>query len=266
MTDRRSLDGRTALVTGSIDGLGNVMAAALAEAGAHVMLSDIRAADECAGAIDALRCRHGARIAYHEADLSDPARVTGLIDDTATHFGPVTILVNNAVVRHFAPLEKFPLDHWNRALSVNLTAAFLAIQQVLPAMRRLGYGRIINMTSIYGMRGAVDRVGYVTTKSALQGLTRAAALEVAGSPVSCHALMPGSVRTPGTQVRVDALVDSEGVTAKDAEARFLEGKQPSGRFIDPQSVADMLLLLCGPAGEDMNGAVLPVEGGWLARS
>jgi 3-hydroxybutyrate dehydrogenase len=266
MADAAFLAGRTALVTGAVGGLGAAMVRGLAAAGANVMICDLAPSDACASMRAELRARHGIDIDYHRADLAEPAEVEGLVVATLKRFGSANILINNAVVRHFAPIETFPLEHWNRALAVNLTAAFVATQLLLPVMRAAGYGRIFNLSSVYGARGTVNRVDYVTTKTALHGLTRATAMEVAGSPISCHALTPGTVQTPGVQTRIDALMEIEGLSREAAEERFLAGKQPNGQFIDPDSVTRVMLLLCGPTGPDMNGAILPIEGGWLARS
>lgn len=266
MTELGSLTGRTALVTGAAGGLGADMARSLAAAGANVMIADIAAPDACRETQADLETSCGVEVDYHQVDLAQPGAVDSLVAATLERFGSAEILVNNAVVRHFAPIEQFPLEHWDRALAVNLTAAFLATKRLLPVMRAAGYGRIFNLTSVFGSRGTLNRIDYVTTKTALQGFTRAVALEVAESPISCHALMPGTTRTPGVQVRIDALIDDEGLSADEAEERFLTGKQPSGRFVDPASVCDLMLLLCGPVGLDMNGAILPIEGGWLARS
>jgi 3-hydroxybutyrate dehydrogenase len=231
-----------------------------------VMICDIAEPQSCEELRTELSNIHGVEIAYCQADLSEPARIKSMIAQTLDKFRSVEILVNNAVVRHFAPLETFPLEEWNRALAVNVTAAFIATQCLLPVMRAEGYGRIFNMTSVYGSRGTVNRVDYVTTKTALQGLTRATALELAGSPVSCHALTPGTVQTPSIQVRIDELMVRDGLSREQAEERFLAGKQPNGRFVDAESVVRLMLFLCGPTGLDMNGAILPIEGGWLARS
>jgi 3-hydroxybutyrate dehydrogenase len=187
-----------------------------------------------------------------------------LVATANAELGGVDILVNNAVVRHFAPIEDFPVDRWDAALAVNVSAAFHAIRLALPGMRAGGFGRIVNMTSVYGERGTTQRIDYVTSKAAIQGLTRAVAMEVAGSAVTCHALRPGSVLTPAIDRRVVELMDREGLPRREAEVKFLAGKQPSGRFVEVDSVARALLLLCGPAGPDMNGAILPIEGGWLA--
>jgi 3-hydroxybutyrate dehydrogenase len=110
----------------------------------------------------------------------------------------------------------------------------------------------------------VDRVGYVTTKAALLGLTRSVALENLDYDVTCHSICPGSVLTPGTEERVLELMQERNLPRSQAERLFLEGKQPSGRFVSQQSVSDLLIFLCGPIARDMTGAMLPVEGGWLA--
>jgi len=266
MADGVRLDGRTALVTGSIAGLGYAMARSLAHAGASVTLTSLDPVAVGEPARAALEAESGVPIHYVQADLTSREELRGLIATVERDSGPVDILINNAVVRHFSPVEDFPLEAWDQALAVNLTAALIATQLVLPSMRERGYGRIFNMTSVYGSRATVNRVDYVTTKTALQGFTRAIALENAGGPVSCHALTPGSVLTPIWEARVEALMAEKGVSRAAAEAEFLDGKQPSGSFVSPDSVGQVMLMLCGPVGIDMNGAIVPIEGGWLANS
>lgn len=264
MDTSRFLAGRRALVTGSVAGLGLAMAEALAQAGADVMLTGLEPAAEVEPVRAALAADHGVRCGYCTADVSKPAEIERLVATTAAELGGVDILINNAVVRHFARIEDFPVERWDAALAVNVSAAFHAIRLALPGMRAGGFGRIVNMTSVYGERGTTDRVDYVTSKAAIQGMTRAVAMEVAGSDVSCHALRPGSVLTPAIDARVEALMAREGLDRRAAEVKFLAGKQPSGRFVEMDSCCRALLLLCGPAGPDMNGAMLPIEGGWLA--
>jgi 3-hydroxybutyrate dehydrogenase len=242
------------------------MVRGLATAGANVIICDVADASVCERTRGEIEHRANVSVSYLRVDLSDPAQVASMLDEALERFPSIEILVNNAVVRHFAPIADFPLEEWNRALGVNLTAAFLATKRLLPVMFAAGYGRVFNMTSVFGHRATVNRIDYVTTKTALQGFTRAIALESAGTPISCHALMPGSVQTPGIQARIDELKQRTGLDARQAEERFLEGKQPSGRFVDPDSVVQVMLMLCGPVGLDMNGAILPIEAGWLARS
>jgi 3-hydroxybutyrate dehydrogenase len=240
------------------------MARAFAGAGADIMLSGI----EPAANVEALRQQmarsHNVRVQYHAADLAQSAEVEELVVAAKAQLGAVHILVNNAVVRHFAPIEVFPVEHWDAALAVNVSAAFHATRLLLPDMRREGYGRIFNMTSVYGSRGTANRVDYVTSKAALQGLTRAVAMETLDGNVTCHALCPGSVMTPASERRIEKLMEQQGLSRTAAEARFLAGKQPNGRFVSVDSITQVLLLLCGPTGRDMNGAVVPIDGGWLA--
>jgi 3-hydroxybutyrate dehydrogenase len=258
------LTGRVALLTGSSDGLGFAMAEALAEAGCHVALNGLEPPEGVEAKRHHLEQRTGTRVIYRQADVSTLDGVARLVADTQAALGPVAILVNNAVIRHFAPIVRFAPADWDKAIAVNLSAAFHAIRLTLPGMREQDYGRIFNMTSVYGSRAAADRVDYVTTKSALLGLTRAVALENLDRDVTCHALCPGSVLTPGTDGRVLDIMRQQGLDRAAAERLFLEGKQPSGRFVPSRSVTDLLLFLCGPVARDMTGAMLPVEGGWLA--
>jgi len=264
MGDPRFLSGRRALVTGSVAGLGLAMAQALAKAGADVMLTGLEPPGEVEAVRQAVAADCGTKTGYLAADLARVEEVERLIDATKTELGGIDILVNNAVVRHFARVESFPVDRWDAALAVNVSAAFHAIRLALPGMRAGGYGRIVNMTSVYGERGVAGRIDYVTTKAAIRGLTRAVAMESLEGDVSCHALCPGSTLTPNLDNRVAEIMSREGLARDEAEAKFLQGKQPSGRFVQTDSVCRALLLLCGPAGPDMNGAILPVEGGWLA--
>jgi len=129
-------------------------------------------------------------------------------------------------------------------------------------MRQRDWGRIINVSSIYGFRGGVNRVNYVTTKTALLGLTRAVALETMGQNITCNAVCPGTTHTPPHEATIQKTMASEGWSRADAEQRFLAGKQPSGRFIQSADVAALMLFLCQPESHDITGAALPIDGGW----
>lgn len=260
----RPLSGKRALITGSNAGLGYAIAEGLASCGCDVVLhgleSDAAARPQC----QALQDRHRVRAAYISADLASSNGALDLMQGAHAALGAVDILVNNAVVRHFAPIDRFPVEEWERALAVNVSAAFHLVRLALPGMRSRGWGRIVNMTSVYGERGTVNRVDYVTTKSALIGFTRACAMETLGDGITCNAVSPGSVLTPGTEKRVQQIRDASGVERAQAERQFLAGKQPSGRFVHPEDVAAAVAFLCSAAARDITGTVLPVDGGWLA--
>lgn len=258
------MKGRTALVTGSSHGLGFAIADGLAQAGCRVVLHGVESPAEVEPVRAAFEDRHGFATRYVQADLSDGDAVTELVRETTERLGAIDVLVNNAVVRHFAPIESFPEQEWQRALAVNVSAAFRGIQLVLPGMRERGWGRIFNMTSVYGVRGTANRVDYVTTKSALLGLTRAVAVETMGQGITCNAVCPGAVHTPTSENRIQALMREKGLEHDGAIREFLAGKQPTGRFVDASHIAELVLFLCGEAAREITGAMLPVEGGWLA--
>jgi 3-hydroxybutyrate dehydrogenase len=264
MSRIETLEGRCALITGSVQGLGLAAAEKFAAAGCHIVLNGF--ADPAR--IDAIRSQienqHRVRTMYCGADLRNPNEIEQMISASLNAFGSIDVLVNNAVVRHSAPVEAFPVEAWNDALAVNLSAAFHTIRLAVPEMKRRGWGRMINVSSIYGLRAAADRVGYVTTKTALIGMTRAVALETLGQNITCNALCPGTTRTPIHDARISEMVAADGVARVEAERRFFIGKQPTGRFIPAENVAALMVFLCGPESGDITGAVLPMDDGWSA--
>ena len=186
-----------------------------------------------------------------------------MLDATAA-FGSIDILINNAVVRHVGSIEHFAVAAWDEALAVNLSAAFHTIRLAVPRMKQNRWGRIINVSSIYGLRGTANRVGYVTTKTALIGLTRAIALETVSHGITCNAVCPGTSETPVHEEALAAVMAAEGVSREEAQRQFFAGKQPTGRFIPAEHVASLIAFLCGPEGADITGSVLPIDGGWSA--
>lgn len=259
------LKGKCALITGSTQGLGYAMAERLAAEGCHIMLNGFGDPAEIEARRRHIEDSHGVRVLHHGADLAVPAQITDLVETADRAFGAIDIVINNAVVRHFAPLENFKVEDWDRALAVNLSSAFHVTRLALPGMRRRDFGRIVNISSIYGQRGAVNRVDYVTTKTALIGFTRAVALEVAGQNITCNAICPGSSPTPAIEQRLAEFVArNEGLSRDDAVRSFMASRQPSGRFVAMEGVASLAAVLCGPAGRDITGAAIPIDGGWSA--
>lgn len=251
-----------AVVTGSTQGLGLAMARALGAAGSHVVLHGLARASEVASERRAIEQQHGVRTVFSDADLRNPAAIEAMFATVARDLGECDILVNNAVVRHQAAVESFDPAAWDDAMAVNLSAAFHATRLTVAGMKRRGWGRIVNVSSIYGLIGAADRVGYVTSKTALIGLTRAVAVETAGHGITCNAVCPGTVETPVHAAAIDALASTQSISRDEAERRFLSTKQPTRRFIGAGGVAALVVFLCGPGGADITGAALPVDGGW----
>jgi 3-hydroxybutyrate dehydrogenase len=260
----RPLDGRCVLITGSTQGLGLTTAHRFAAAGCHVVLSGL--ADEAAARTTASEIAetHGVRAVFAAGDLARPADIDGIVAVARDTFGQVDILVNNAVVRHAAPVEDFSAERWDQCLAVNLSSAFHLIRLTVPMMKAQGWGRIVNVSSIYGFKGAANRVGYVTTKTALLGLTRAVALEGLAHGITCNAVCPGTTETPIHEAAIEASMTRDALTRAEAEKRFFATKQPTGRFISAEQVAALMVFLCGPDAGDITGAALPVDGAWSA--
>lgn len=259
------LEGRCALVTGSIGGIGYAIAQALAEAGANVVLNAL--ADKPTGDATAhrLSSNTGRNVVFDGTDLTDVAAIERMFDNAKARFGTIDIVVNNAVVRHFSPVDQFKTEDWNRSLAVNISAAFHCIRLAVPGMRAKGWGRIINMSSIFGGRGAENRIDYVTSKTALLGMTRAVAVETARTGITCNAISPGAVPTPALLARVHEVGAGEGLSATEAEHRYVASRHPTERFVAPANVGALAVFLCSPAAKDITGATLPIDGGWQAR-
>lgn len=255
-------NGRCALITGSVGGLGFAAAKQFAAAGCNIVLSGFAEPERIADARREIEESFGVRTIHSAADLRHPAEIERMFRDAETAFGGVDIVVNNAVVRHAAPIEAFATEVWDEGIAVNLSAAFHTIRLALPGMKARGWGRIINVSSIYGLIGAANRGNYVTCKTALIGLTRAVALEVMNYDITCNAVCPGSILTPIHEATIQKTMAREGISREEAERRFHEGKQPSGRFISAEDVANLMVFLCGSGSRDINGAALPIEGAW----
>lgn len=269
MTDRGNtnggmLAGKAAVITGSTAGIGYAVADRLASDGCNIVLNGVEAVDDIAPKAKALVSRHGVKVYYDKTDVGDTAAVEAMMATAADRFGNVDIVVNNAVTRYFGAIEDTAPADWNRAMAVNLDSAFNTIRCAMPGMKKRGWGRIVNMSSIYGMIGSPNRVSYVVAKTALLGLTRAIALEVLDHEITVNAVCPGSVNTTHSSRVIETAIAEDGLSEQEAVRRFLAGKQPSGRFIAPESVAALVGFLCSPAGKDINGAVMPVDMAWSA--
>jgi 3-hydroxybutyrate dehydrogenase len=255
------LKGKRALITGATAGLGLALAESLAGAGANIVLHDLAEPREAG---ESIRSRFAIDVVSVAADLTQRPAIEAMMDKLLSRLGTIDIVINNAVVRHFAPVEQFLPDRWEEALAVNLSAPFHLIRLALPAMKQHGWGRIINMGSIYSTRAVGNRIDYVTTKTAILGMTRAVAIETATTGITCNALCPGTLPTPAIVSRLAALAESENLSIDEATRDYLASRQPSRRFVSMQNVGATVVFLCSPAARDITGAAIPIDGGWSA--
>jgi len=261
----RTLEGRTALITGSTSGIGHGIAMLFAEAGAKVMLNGFGKPEEIAAARASVGAAMGGGDApYSGADMSKPDEIRAMVAACEATLGAVDILVDNAGIQHVSAIEDFPDAKWDAIIAINLSSNFHAIKAALPGMRRRNWGRIINIASAHGLAGSPFKAAYVAAKHGVVGLTKVVALEVATTPITCNAICPGFVRTPLAEAQVGPLAARHGVSEEVALRDYLLEKQPSRRWIEVDEVARMALWLCGPGSGGVNGAALSIDGGWMA--
>ena len=262
---KTSLNGKTALVTGSTSGIGLEIASQLAKAGCRLMLNGIDAPSVSETAMAELRNLGTQEVNFSNADLAQPTQAAQLITDTLGYFGTIDILVNNAGIQHVAPIEDFSDENWGRIIEINLSAPFRLVRQALPVMRANAWGRIINIASVHGLVASRHKSAYVAAKHGLVGLTKTVALETAAEPITCNALCPGYVRTALIESQIATKAQSENLTHEGAVALLLSEKQPSQAFIEQSSISAMVAFLCSESSDQITGSAFTIDGGWTAQ-
>ncbi|RMX08779.1 3-hydroxybutyrate dehydrogenase [Corticibacter populi] len=259
------LKGKTALVTGSTSGIGLGIAKVLAAQGANVLVNGFGDSETPRKEIEQAGAAHGIRTAFHGADLSKTEQIEELIAFGNQTFGRIDILVNNAGIQHTSPIESFPPERWDAIIAINLSSVFHTSRLVLPSMRQQNWGRIINIASVHGLVGSVEKAAYVAAKHGVVGFTKVAALETATTGVTVNAICPGWVLTPLVQKQIDALAQKQGITVQEAQKQLLGAKEPSLRFTTPEELGQLAAFFCSPAGDNIRGVAWNMDGGWVAQ-
>jgi len=245
------LTGRTALVTGAASGIGASVAAALAHAGAKVQAVD-RDADGLAGLADTTG------VSTITADLADLDALADLPTD-------VDILVNNAGIQHVSPIEEFPLERFDLILDLMLVSPFRLIRQSLPHMYEQGWGRVVNISSVHGLRASAFKAAYVTAKHGLEGLSKVVALEGGPRGVTSTCVNPAYVRTPLVEKQIEDQARTHGIPESEVVEKVMLSPVAVKRLVEPDEVAALVLFLCGPASASVNGTSFSMDGGWTAH-
>lgn len=252
MTNPFDLSGRVALVTGANAGLGQGIAVALAQAGADIVALGRRAPDETEARVDAL----GRRFAWIEAELDTIAPLAGAVEAAAAAFDGIDILVNNAGTIRRSDALDFSEDDWDAVMGVNLKSAFFLSQAVARGWVAAGRGgKIVNIVSMLSFQGGIRVASYTASKSGLLGVTRLLANEWAGRGINVNAIAPGYFATSNT----------EALRSDQARNRAILERIPAGRWGEPGDLGGAAVFLSSAASDYVHGAVLPVDGGWLAR-
>ena len=266
----RYLEGKTALVTGSVQGIGLAIARALAGAGARIGLHGLATQDAIDRAKAETLAAGAPETRFFDADLRDAAAIDAMMDAVSQWGGP-DILVNNAGIQHTVSLAEATPDIWNAILSVNLSGAFHTMRRAMPAMAERGYGRVVNIASVHGLVASVNKAPYVASKFGLVGLSRVAALEYAAAGdrksggVTVNCICPGWTETAIIGPQVDARAAAHGGDRAAGIAELLAEKQPSRRTSDPAEIGALAAWLASPLAHNVTGTAIPVDGGWTAQ-
>jgi 3-hydroxybutyrate dehydrogenase len=251
MATSEPLSGRRALVTGGASGIGRACAVRLSAAGASVVVVD-RDAD---AAQAVAREVGGSAVAV---DLTDLDAIDALDLD-------VDVLVNNAGMQHVAPLHEFPVDRFSYILRLMLEAPFRLVRGALPGMYERGWGRVVNVSSVHGLRASAYKAAYVTAKHGLEGLSKVIALEGAEHGVTSNCVNPAYVRTPLVEGQIADQARAHGLTEDQVVEQVMLAPAALKRLIEPEEVADAVAWLCSPAATSVTGSSLVMDGGWTAH-
>ena len=249
----RKLEGKTALITGASKGLGSAIALALAEAGARLALvsRNLELLNETASAVRRL----GAEAAVFTADVTDETQVLRLEKAVAGEFGKVQILINNAGMNLRKPVTEFTLAEWRQVMDTNLNSVFLMCRSFIPQMRGLGYGRILNLTSIMSHVALPGRTAYSASKAGLLGFIRALALELAPEKITVNGISPGPI---ATEINAPLLQDPE------INQQFTS-RIPLGRWGKVEEIGQLTVYLCSEDASFITGTDILIDGGWTAQ-
>jgi 3-oxoacyl-[acyl-carrier protein] reductase len=248
MTPAKELTGKVALVTGGARNIGRAIARSLAAGGAAVMVN-ARTSRAQGEETVAMIEEAGGKAALHIADVTDAAQVRELVEATVARFGRLDALVNNAAVRMETPFERITLEDWRRVMASILDAAFLCSQACVPHLARSGAGAIVNIGGLTGHRGAAGRAHVIAAKAGLAGLTKAMALDLAPKAITVNCVVPG-------------MIESErGLPGAPERPAARRAPPPIGRRGEPEEVAAMVRMLCGPDARYITGQAIHVNGG-----
>jgi 3-hydroxybutyrate dehydrogenase len=245
------LSGRRAVVTGGASGIGEACARAFAAAGAHVVIADLNG--DAAGRVAAELGGEAWQV-----DLADTAALADLSLEA-------DILANNAGIQHVRPIEQFEPDRFSLIIRLMLESPFLLIRAVLPGMYARGFGRVINLSSVHGLRASPYKSAYVAAKHGLEGLSKVTALEGGPHGVTSNCINPGYVRTPLVEKQIVDQARVHGISEDEVVPKIMLTESAVKRLVEPAEVASLALWLAGDDAGMVTGASYTMDGGWSAK-
>ena len=255
-----TLNGKTAIITGSNSGIGLGIARELAKAGADVILNSFTDSDEDHALAASIADEFGVGVRYIRADMSKAEDCRQLIETAGT----CDILVNNAGIQFVSPVDEFPVDKWDAIIAINLSSAFHTTAAALPRMRAAGWGRVVNIASAHGLTASPFKSAYIAAKHGIVGLSKTVALETAEDPITCNAICPGYVLTPLVESQIPDTMKKYDMSREDVVRNVLLQRQPSKEFATVEQLGGTVNFLCSDAAVQITGTTISVDGGWTA--
>ncbi len=255
-----SLQGKTAVITGSNSGIGLGVAKELARQGANVVLNSFTDREEDHALAAEIAKDTGVDAKYVAADMSKGDDCRRLIAES----GACDILINNAGIQFVAPVPEFPREKWDAIIAINLSSAFHTAAAALPMMREKGWGRVINIASAHGLTASPFKSAYVAAKHGIVGMTKVVALETAQEPITANAICPGYVLTPLVEKQIPETMKEYGMDRETVVKEVLLERQPSKEFATTEQLGGTAAFLCSDAAAQITGTTISVDGGWTA--
>ena len=264
------LAGKTALVTGSVQGIGLAVAKSLAVAGARIAVHGLASEAEARAAENEITAAGAPEAKFFDGDLRNPVAIGKLVKAVEA-WGPLDVLVNNAGVQKTVSIADADAATWDAIIAVNLSAAFHTMHHALPLMASREFGRVINIASVHGLVASKEKAPYVASKFGLVGMSRVAALEYAAigsresGGVTINCICPGWTETALIEPQIEARAQQAGGGRAEGVRSLLSEKQPSLRMSDPSEIGDLAAWLCHKTAHNITGAAIPVDGGWTSQ-
>jgi len=255
-----SFAGKTAVITGSNSGIGLGIAREMAKAGADVVLNSFTDSQEDHALAAGIAEEFGVTARYIRADMSKGDDCRALIETA----GKCDILINNAGIQFVAPIDELPTEKWDAIIAINLSSAFHTTAAALPMMRKVGWGRIVNIASAHGLTASPYKSAYIAAKHGIVGLSKTTALETAGQGITANAICPGYVLTPLVEAQIPATMKEYNMDRETVIREVMLARQPSKQFATVEQLGGTAVFLCSDAAAQITGTTISVDGGWTA--
>ncbi len=259
------LKGKTALITGSTSGIGLATAHVLAEQGINLVLHGLMDEAEGVSLAQEFTKNYDVKTLFDNTNLMESQAISKFMDKAINEMGGVDILINNAGIQHTEGVDTFPENKWNAIIAINLSAAFHTIQKSIPGMMENKWGRIINIASVHGLVGSVNKSAYCAAKHGIVGLTKVVALECAEKGITANAICPGWVDTPLINNQINDIAKKQQLDFDQAKYNLVTAKQPLPEMMEPRQIGEFILFLCSDNARSITGSSLPMDGAWTAQ-